>query len=534
MGYIENLKLYDDNNNVIQSRSDLWLNMYNTVRTKAGTQIYRNKQGITTDTMANALRLINFPWLLYRKDAVEKFWMTYSVTTLNNYFNDKASITADDIVNVTTRNIFNLLRYAQTDEIELEIVNTYGVDKNIITDTKQKMEHVHFEDISGIILQTSPGIHPKMYRKYEEETNREAYIVLTNQITQDFIGAVTANIILKSKCYTEDMNNELRIRLANDMIQNNAEDYTETLIRSNLTYEQLKIKRELDLLKKTQVDVKLKEITQARKELYVANDLSELSNNGNLKEELERSVIENTNKVDRYQEEIRTILKELEAQKLQLLGLATIPNEVDENLTTYVKQSKELYDIRYEHGTTNLIASFLLPLKYWNKEQFLQMSKSQKSNIITDLEPWKKDLFTKILDTQSIELLINSGTSVNIRSYAVTKHIPNISKTGYGIPNPHHYYYDCYGANKNLIINACRKQDYLQAVVVMQNAAASLNIPDLSVLRRLVEDMPETFKHKKCLIFKKANIILTFEEYKNYYKAGVIEQLLGGNENETN
>ena len=87
-----------------------------------------------------------------------------------------------------------------------------------------------------------------MYRRYEEETNREAYIVLANQITQDFIGAVTANIILKSKCYTEDMNNELRIRLANDVIQNNAEDYTETLMRSNLTYEQLKIKRELDLL----------------------------------------------------------------------------------------------------------------------------------------------------------------------------------------------------------------------------------------------------------------------------------------------
>src|SRR5574344_2093380 len=132
MGYIENLKLYDDNNNIIQSRTDLWLSMVDSVRTKAGTQIYRNRQGITTDTMTNALRLINFPWLLHRKGTDKRFWMTYSVTTLNNYFNDKASITADDIVNVTTRNIFNVLRYAQTDEIELEIVNTYGVDKNII------------------------------------------------------------------------------------------------------------------------------------------------------------------------------------------------------------------------------------------------------------------------------------------------------------------------------------------------------------------------------------------------------------------
>jgi hypothetical protein len=71
-----------------------------------------------------------------------------------------------------------------------------------------------------------------------------------------------------------------------------------------------------------------------------------------------------------------------------------------------------------------------------------------------------------------------------------------------GFPNPHHYYYNCWGSYEDIIHELISKYDYMQLFLQIKTAVGSLNMVDYTVLSRFREFLNDCSPSKKCIDWK--------------------------------
>ena len=58
-----------------------------------------------------------------------------------------------------------------------------------------------------------------------------------------------------------------------------------------------------------------------------------------------------------------------------------------------------------------------------------------------------------------------------------------------GVPNPHFYYYNCFGNNQADLVNAVRSRDYVGTVAVCQSSVGNLNLSETMNLKNFIRDL---------------------------------------------
>ena len=58
-----------------------------------------------------------------------------------------------------------------------------------------------------------------------------------------------------------------------------------------------------------------------------------------------------------------------------------------------------------------------------------------------------------------------------------------------GVPNPHFYYYNCFGNNQADLVNAVRSRDYVGTVAVCQSSVGNLNLSETMNLKNFIHDL---------------------------------------------
>lgn len=144
-----------------------------------------------------------------------------------------------------------------------------------------------------------------------------------------------------------------------------------------------------------------------------------------------------------------------------------------------------------------------------------------------------QNLITEVFVKRTVELRMTVGFSIDLITGSVNNvnheywRTPtyNGATDAHGIPNPHHYFYNCWGDNKNNISNAIRQNNYAEAVLLTYGATAGLNIADTTVFNKLIGALKENdrWRSYKCLYIKETKQLISIYEYTQTHSAKKVE-----------
>ena len=162
------------------------------------------------------------------------------------------------------------------------------------------------------------------------------------------------------------------------------------------------------------------------------------------------------------------------------------------------------------------------PLLYWDADVFKILRESTNRNPMHPSDNAKQQLIDDIFDTGRVTLWFDSGFRYNLVNNGIN-HI-NITNNfndvpaAKGLPNPHHYYFDCWGDNASMIAQAQSRGDNVVALAQVFAAIAGLNLSDSVVTNKFVNEMFDTHCRVKCLEIKETNEFISIEEYFRRYQ----------------
>lgn len=174
-----------------------------------------------------------------------------------------------------------------------------------------------------------------------------------------------------------------------------------------------------------------------------------------------------------------------------------------------------------------LVAGYLYmryrtPLLYWDEDVFKILRESSNSNPLHTTATAKQQLIDDIFSTRKVVLWFDSSFRYSLVSPGFERRILenefNDVPTAKGLPNPHHYYFNCWGDNEPRIIAAQDKGDNIIALAQIFAAIAGINLSDNIVLDKFIRNMWSDFKHVKCLELKETNEFISIEEYYARYR----------------
>ena len=165
---------------------------------------------------------------------------------------------------------------------------------------------------------------------------------------------------------------------------------------------------------------------------------------------------------------------------------------------------------------------YVTPLTFWETKYYDAYVSSTRGNAITNMPRVHQALFKEIFKDRTIQLMIESGVSLNVTQYEVLYSNPlterNVNYSDLkGIPNPHHHYYNCWGDNKPAILKALKNNNYVQALTQVFAAMGGINLTDSAVMNRFCNDAMSTYRDTPCLRYKETGEVITIREYERRY-----------------
>ena len=238
-------------------------------------------------------------------------------------------------------------------------------------------------------------------------------------------------------------------------------------------------------------------------------------------EERIRNIIRSKqNNIDDYLRALNNLYSELREEQTRLIGIQHQGNGADGltefllgniNNITFAKLSDGYLYMRYR-----------TPLLYWDADVFKILREATNRNPMHPADNAKQQLIDDIFDTGKVTLWFDSGFRYNLVNNGIA-HI-NIgdtfidAPTAKGLPNPHHYYFDCWGDNASMIAQAQSRGDNVVALAQVFAAIAGLNLSDSIVTNKFVNEMFDTHSRVKCLEIKETNELISIEEYFRRYR----------------
>lgn len=157
------------------------------------------------------------------------------------------------------------------------------------------------------------------------------------------------------------------------------------------------------------------------------------------------------------------------------------------------------------------------PLLYWDEDVFKILRESSNSNPLHHDNEEKQWLIDDIFIKRNVVLWFDSAFRYNLAGTGFDRRVLENDfsdvPSAKGLPNPHHYYFNCWGDNEPAIITAQNKGDNVIAFAQIFAAIAGINLSDNIVLNRFINDMWRDFKNVPCLEIKETNEFISIDTY---------------------
>ena len=171
----------------------------------------------------------------------------------------------------------------------------------------------------------------------------------------------------------------------------------------------------------------------------------------------------------------------------------------DDNSNLFVEAISKFSDINvisgYDDEVTFIITSFL---KTWSKADLKMLLKNGVSDIRTAIANSYADKFSghnKALNL-FVDIFFNKKYKLKLSQYIRFRlrngswEISGLNNfTDYGMPNPHMYFYDCFGDAKHNAIECFKQEDYDTGVAQVIAAAQSITVTDRAVMARFIKEL---------------------------------------------
>lgn len=221
---------------------------------------------------------------------------------------------------------------------------------------------------------------------------------------------------------------------------------------------------------------------------------------------------ENINGYIRQLNQCYADLKDLQTRLLGAQHAASDEDEFNAFLTanadkiTYAKLTNGYIYMRYK-----------TPLLYWDEDVFKILRESSNNNPLHNPNEERQWLIDDIFIKRNVVLWFDSAFRYNLAGVGFERRILenefNDVPSAKGLPNPHHYYYNCWGDNEPAIIAAQNKGDNVIAFAQIFAAIAGINLSDNIVLNRFINDMWRDFRNVPCLEIKETNEFISIDTY---------------------
>lgn len=230
---------------------------------------------------------------------------------------------------------------------------------------------------------------------------------------------------------------------------------------------------------------------------------------------LERKISNKQESINTYLNQLKQLYIELKDMQARLLGAQHTASDEDElNAFLIANADKITY--------ANLIDGYIYmryrtPLLYWDEDVFKILRESSNNNPLHNANEERQWLIDDIFINRNVVLWFDSAFRYNLAStgfgYINLENDFSDVPSKKGLPNPHHYYYNCWGDNEPAIIEAQSKGDNVIAFAQIFAAIAGINLSDNIVLNRFINDMWRNFKNVPCLEIKETNELISINTY---------------------
>lgn len=222
------------------------------------------------------------------------------------------------------------------------------------------------------------------------------------------------------------------------------------------------------------------------------------------------------NTIRQYEDSIRTYYRELKDLRMRKLGLESALEE-ENDLLVFLKSCRTISNIRVTDDC--VLFTNVQPVVMYDKKEF-ELSRF-RSNPNYRTEPaWKFDLLEDIFLNNKYTLYFEDCVKVNLENYSV-----NIRKTDYrdhsrmeGIPNPHHYYYNCWGEHKTYFSESLSRGDVVQLLNQIMAAVSGINFADSTVVSKFIKEELGDYYLVKCLVNNETKERMSIFDYQELWQ----------------
>lgn len=203
------------------------------------------------------------------------------------------------------------------------------------------------------------------------------------------------------------------------------------------------------------------------------------------------SNISNTRRyINDFLADLNTYYKKLNEDMLKLTALKlSSNNETSNEFVEYLTKYKSDVITNASRYQSRLLLTLKLSLSYFNTDLFKPYITSTRPNIYRSASESIKKLLKDLFIDNKYTLIIEQGIYIDLVNAKVsndTSH-SNANSNLIGFPNPHMYYYNCWGNNEPLIIKALRGKNYIEAFEQICAAVSGINFTDTAVMNRFVD-----------------------------------------------
>lgn len=422
-----------------------------------------------------------------------------------------------------------------------EYINTYNIfikhipkGTTFITDTLNSAEENGIlKRMKNVELQLiNDGRH--FIRVYHYPDHPNSYAILTNWIDTEFLHKLMLLIpvIIGWKFYSEE---ELKAVDADKQTQYILENYI-THIFTNL-YEYYK----QDITLETFIDnvleifntiVNLKGLDKLSFENFT-NNLANVINN-KLHSAVKKDLDNTLARIKNYEEDLEPLYSKKQMLTKQLLLIEkAIPEDVQPLIDTLkITKAMEIIDADdYE-----LKVRVTAPLQFFDTSDFKRYQQNARSYYRDNLDNGYYGeaeivgpIFDKIFVKHEYKLLLQSVVSLkaetsNFNADSLYVYTNTYSYTGaeaqYNqLPNPHHYYYNCWDKTKQQIRKAVTEGNYDLIPTLIVNSVQTVNVAETTSFFKLLRDLTEDRWRKKTHLITKDGTTITWQEAVEIEKA---------------
>ena len=423
-----------------------------------------------------------------------------------------------------------------------DYTNTYNIfikhipkGTTFITDTLNSAEENGIlKRMKNVELQLiNDGRH--FIRVYHYPDHPNSYAILTNWIDTEFLHKLMLLIpvIIGWKFYSEE---ELKAVDADKQTQYILENYI-THIFTNL-YEYYK----QDITLETFIDnvleifntiVDLKGLDKLSFENFT-NNLANVINN-KLHNAVKKDLDNTLSRIKNYEEDLEPLYSKKQMLTKQLLLIEkAIPEDV-QPLVDALKITKAMEII--DADDYELKVRVTAPLQFFDTSDFKRYQQNHRSYYRENLDNKYYGenaeiigpIFDKIFVKHEYKLLLQSVVSLkaetsNFNADSLYVYTNTCSYTGaeaqYNqLPNPHHYYYNCWDKTKQQIRKAVTEGNYDLIPTLIVNSVQTVNVAETTSFFKLLRDLTEERWRKKTHLITKDGTTITWDQAVEIEKA---------------